>query len=106
MLARAIKADPALRDTVLVMLTSLGRHDDPIHLKEAGIFACLVKPVRQSKLLDVLAEAWGTCAKQPVAQLLTTLALAEPHLTEKKERKIHARVLVADDNTTNQRSPG
>jgi CheY-like chemotaxis protein len=103
MVARAIKADPLLRDTVLVMLTSLGRHDDPTHLKEAGIFACLVKPVRQSKLFDVLAEAWGMCAKQPVAQLLTSLALAEPNPTEKQERKIHARVLVANDNTTNQK---
>jgi signal transduction histidine kinase/AmiR/NasT family two-component response regulator/HPt (histidine-containing phosphotransfer) domain-containing protein len=103
MVARAIKADPALRDTVLVMLTSQGRQDDPTHLKEAGIFACLVKPVRQSKLFDVLAEAWGTCVEQPVAEMLTTLTLAESHPTEKKERKIHARVLVADDNTTNQK---
>jgi len=70
MLARAIKADPALQETVLVMLTSLGQPDDVNLLKEAGIFACLVKPVRQSKLWDVLAEAWAAHAKQCPTHLL------------------------------------
>ncbi len=103
MLARAIKADEVLRDTVLVMLTSLGRLDDTHQMQAAGIFACLVKPVRQSKLWDVLAQAWGAHTKQSPVQLLTRPQMSEPRQGEKKYRKYAARVLVADDNTTNQR---
>lgn len=103
MLARAIKADHLLTETVLVMLTSMGQPDDPQQIKEAGIFACLVKPVRQSKLWDVLAQAWGAHMKQSPVQLLTRPQLSEPCPGGKKHRKFAARVLVADDNTTNQR---
>jgi len=108
MLARAIKADPALQETVLVMLTSLGQPDDVNLLKEAGIFACLVKPVRQSKLWDVLAEAWAAHAKQCPTHLLAppTSDLRPPTSASpiaQSERKICARVLVVDDHTTNQK---
>ncbi len=64
MLARAIKADPVLRDTVLILLTLVSHPEASHRLKEAGAFACLVKPVRHSKLWDVLAEAWAACAWQ------------------------------------------
>jgi signal transduction histidine kinase/DNA-binding response OmpR family regulator/HPt (histidine-containing phosphotransfer) domain-containing protein len=103
MLARAIKADPELRATSLVMLTSLGRPDGTNRLKEAGIFACLLKPVRQSKLWDVLAEAWGAHTRQSPVQFLTRAAPARPRPAGKTDRKVHARVLVVDDNTTNQK---
>jgi PAS domain S-box-containing protein len=103
MLARAIKADPELRATLLVMLTSLGRPDNTNRLKEAGVFACLLKPVRQSKLWDVLAEAWGAHTRQSPVQLLTRPAPAKPCSAGKTDRKVHARVLVVDDNTTNQK---
>jgi len=103
MLARAIKADPELRSTTLVMLTSLGSPDATTRLKEAGVFACLLKPVRQSKLWDVLAQAWGAHTRQSPVQLLTRTAPGNSRTIGKTERKVHARVLVADDNTTNQK---
>jgi two-component system sensor histidine kinase/response regulator len=103
MLARAIKADPELRATTLVMLTSLGHPDGTDRLKEAGIFACLLKPVRQSRLWDVLAEAWGAHTRQSPVQLLTLAAPAKARPAAKTDRKTHARVLVVDDNTTNQK---
>jgi nitrogen fixation negative regulator NifL len=103
MLARAIKADPDLRATLLVMLTSLGRPDDTTRLREAGVFACLLKPVRQSKLWDALAEAWGAHTRQSPVQPLTHTASARPRSAGKTDRKAHSRVLVVDDNTTNQK---
>lgn len=103
MLARAIKADPDLRATLLVMLTSLGRPDDTTRLREAGVFACLLKPVRQSKLWDTLAEAWGAHTRQSPVQSLTRTVSSRPRSAGKTDRKVHARVLVADDNTTNQK---
>ena len=103
MLARAIKADPQLRATLLIMLSSLGHPDATKRFKEAGIFACLLKPVRQSKLWDVLVEAWGTHTRQSPAQLPMRPVPARPVPAGKTDRKVHARVLVVDDNTTNQK---
>src|SRR4029077_6542013 len=71
MLARTIKAEAPLKPTVLIMLTSLGQPDDPSELKRAGIFACLNKPARQSKLWDVLAEAWASRLQQSPTEMLT-----------------------------------
>jgi CheY-like chemotaxis protein len=57
-LARAIKQDPALSRTRLVLLTSIGL-DTGQERREAGIDASLPKPVRQSKLYDTLATVMG-----------------------------------------------
>jgi len=64
-LARAIKADPATRDTVLVMLTSVGYSGAMKRTEGASVDACLTKPVRQSQLLNTLATTWSK--KQRVA---------------------------------------
>src|SRR5262249_51228034 len=57
MLGRIIKGDPSLRETVLLMLTSMGQRGDAARMMGAGFAAYLVKPVRQSQLLDALATA-------------------------------------------------
>jgi PAS domain S-box-containing protein len=58
--AGAIKADPDLRDTVVVLLTSVGEWSDLSRRTEgARVDASLVKPVRQSQLLISLATAWS-----------------------------------------------
>src|SRR6202035_5557804 len=54
-LAAAIKADPALRDAVVVMLSSVGHWTEVRHMEGASIDACLVKPVRQKQLASTLA---------------------------------------------------
>jgi two-component system sensor histidine kinase/response regulator len=58
-LARAIKGDPVLAGTRLIVLTSFGQAFSPAELKSAGIEAYLVKPVKQSRLFDCLANAMG-----------------------------------------------
>src|SRR6266404_3036231 len=103
MLARAIKADALLRETVIVMLTSLGQPDDVNQLKKAGIFACLVKPARQSKLWDVLAEAWAARLKQSPAQMLTMPAAVAAPMPSRRGRLVTPRTLVVDDGITNQK---
>jgi signal transduction histidine kinase len=56
-LARAIKADPELADTRLVLMTSLGRVPAEAELRAAGITAHVAKPVRQSRLYDAFMTA-------------------------------------------------
>src|SRR5471030_1489815 len=58
-MAAAIKADPAIRDTVVVLLTSVGRWCELRRTEGALMDASLVKPVRQSQLLNTLAAAWS-----------------------------------------------
>jgi two-component system sensor histidine kinase/response regulator len=56
-LAHAIKGDPPLADTRLIVLTSVGQAFSPAELKAAGIEAYLVKPIKQSCLFGCLANA-------------------------------------------------
>jgi two-component system sensor histidine kinase/response regulator len=51
-LAQTIKGDHVLADTRLIVLTSIGQRFSSAELKTAGIEACLVKPVKQSRLFD------------------------------------------------------
>jgi PAS domain S-box-containing protein len=94
-LARAIKSDPAKAATRLVMLTPLGfRKDDPAHA--AGVQACITKPIKQSRLLDRLAEI-TTGEKHPSDM---ESAVGQPVLAREQSR---ARILVADDNLVNRK---
>jgi len=107
-LARAIKADPALRETVLVMLTSIGQQGDARRMAEAGFAAYLVKPVRPSELMDALAAVWGAKARAIPTVLVTRHTLAESRAGKtpppaETSRHIRAYVLVAEDNIVNQK---
>jgi len=95
MLARAIKADPQLADTALLMLSSLGRGYDQGRLAAIGVTAYLVKPVRQSDLLNALMTLRGRSAAAP-ALPRTAQAGAGTRPGQ------NARVLLAEDNLTNQ----
>jgi signal transduction histidine kinase/AmiR/NasT family two-component response regulator/HPt (histidine-containing phosphotransfer) domain-containing protein len=101
MLARAIKAEPALQKIVVLMLTSLGQPENVDELKAAGIFASLVKPVRQSKLWDALAEAWAAHGKPAPTLPLAGPALTGPRQPVTQGRIRQSHVLVTDDNPTN-----
>jgi CheY-like chemotaxis protein len=95
-LGRRIKADAELRDTVLVMLTSVGSRGDAARLQDIGFSAYLCKPVKQSDLYSAIATALrgtqrGGAAERPECA---------PGLSE--ERKANVRILVAEDNPVNR----
>jgi CheY-like chemotaxis protein len=56
-LGRKIKADPALEDLCLVILTSLGTRGETRSLAEIGFQGYLTKPVKQQELMGVLLLA-------------------------------------------------
>ena len=68
-LARAIKSDPVIRVTRLVMLTSHGQLLSPGELKELGIDSCLIKPAKQSRLFDCITGAMDRAAIEIVPPL-------------------------------------
>jgi len=92
MLARAIKADPAIVATRLVILTSLGQVLDADGLKRAGVDACLLKPVKQSRLLDCMVSIIAGASPQPPERVGAPVP----------EPPRHARILLAEDNPVNQ----
>jgi two-component system, sensor histidine kinase and response regulator len=77
-LGRAIKSDPQLADTQLVMLSSRGHRGDARRVSEAGFAAYLVRPVRQSFMLEALRAVWAN-AQDPtqIHPLVTRHSLAE-----------------------------
>jgi CheY-like chemotaxis protein/HPt (histidine-containing phosphotransfer) domain-containing protein len=97
-LGRRIKADPECRETVLIMMTSLGQRDDAKRLEAAGFAACISKPIRQGQLRDCLAQVLG---RKRGENALTSGRLITHH-TVSEARITRARILLAEDNITNQ----
>jgi CheY-like chemotaxis protein len=107
-LARAIKADPNLNRTVLIMLSSSGQRADSIFMKEAGIAAYLTKPARFSQLLDSLRRVCSvsTAAVEPDIQSTRQLH-SESHAIPVRPMRSRTggqcRILVIEDNRVNQK---
>ena len=104
-LAGVIRADPLLRGTAVIMLTSMGHRNEVRHMQGASIDACLVKPVRQSQLLDALATAWSKSLPSGFAGRTKALHQIAPEKSKPAGRFAGApvRVLVAEDNVVNQK---
>jgi len=104
-LACAIKADSDIQDTVLVMLSSVCHIGTTAQLSGVGIAACLVKPVHGSKLMDVLATAWGAYEQDP--SMGETKGVLQPQPKSKNEGAAenikNAHVLLAEDNHVNRK---
>ncbi|HEX2109527.1 MAG TPA: response regulator [Rubrobacteraceae bacterium] len=97
-LTRAVKADPILASTRLVLLTSIGE-DLAREAREAGVEACLTKPVRQSQLYDCLAAIEGIYGRMEEERTPTSAAGGE----RRAEAMKGARILLAEDNLVNQK---
>jgi PAS domain S-box-containing protein len=99
MLANKIKTDPAIASARLVMLTSLGYLPSERLWKEVGIGAYLVKPVKQSRLFDAIAQVMRD--PEPAAKLAAAPAIVEKLAAPAP--KVVVRILLAEDNPVNQK---
>lgn len=92
--ARRIRANPISSGLEIIMLTSLGMKGDAERCKESGIGGYLVKPIKQSELLDGIMLAMG----HPVVErgpVITRLTI------EDARRRL--KILLAEDNIINQK---
>lgn len=101
--ARAVRSEPLMDNTRILILTSVGERGDARRFKELGCAAYLTKPVRQSQLLDALAETLVDLdtedrpeQKDRGAGIITRHSLGEDAVES-------ARLLVAEDNPVNQK---
>ena len=102
-LAQMVKADPAIRDVVFVMLTSIGQRTE---VKTPAIDVCLVKPVRQSQLWNALTESWAKklqrdSVNQEQVRYAPSMSALKSRLNGCGDRPL--RVLVVEDNIVNQK---
>ncbi len=98
-LASLIKADAAIKDTVVIMLSSIGHWGEVKDLTERTVDLCLTKPVRSSQLLNVLASTWSKRAHSK--NTVPTGVEPRKNLAGRFTNR-SLRVLVADDNVVNQ----
>ncbi len=93
-LAEQIQMDLSLLGSTIMMLTSAGHLGDAARCRKLGISAYLVKPIRQSELLNAICHVLNKTAKTEDAPLITRHTL--------REEGSCTRVLVAEDNAVNQ----
>jgi two-component system, sensor histidine kinase and response regulator len=91
-LATEIKQDPALAQTLVIMLSSVGPPAEGVGWEQAGIAAYLVKPIKQSELLVTLMRL-----------LKVTAPEADPAPIGQPVRIRPLRILLAEDSVINQR---
>ena len=95
MLAKAIREQPELAQTLMLMLTSGDRQGDLALCRELGISAYLFKPIKQSELFNALVTTLGVNGVEDHATPTPTPAPIDklPPL----------RILLAEDNLANQK---
>jgi two-component system, sensor histidine kinase and response regulator len=93
-LARTIRARADLEKLRLVMLTR--RHADVTNARDAGIDACLVKPVRQTVLYECLVNVMAGHSQEAAA----TPAVLDPVNTAPAANR--GNILLVEDNLINQ----
>ena len=99
-LVERIRERAGLVGVTIMMLTSGNRLGDAARCREVGIAAYLIKPVRQSSLLDAILTTLGmqfTGSGQLMEQVDTEVETG----AAKARRKL--RILVAEDNAVNQK---
>jgi signal transduction histidine kinase/CheY-like chemotaxis protein/HPt (histidine-containing phosphotransfer) domain-containing protein len=98
-LGRKIKASYALKNTILVLMSSIGGRGDARRLEDSGFAAYLTKPVGQSQLFNCLTMVNGMhreTEKDRSETIVTRHTIAEHH-------KRRVRILLAEDDITNQK---
>jgi len=98
-LGRRIQADPCLKSTRLVLLTTSRQQDERQRFAELGFAGYLLKPVAQRDLASCLAqvlsdktELWHVRTQKIATQLVAAQRGRERH-----------RILIAEDNVVNEK---
>jgi signal transduction histidine kinase/DNA-binding response OmpR family regulator len=93
--AEKIKRDPELTGATIMMLSSANQTQDAARCRKMGIAVYMVKPIRQSELLDAMITALGTVSSIPKIQ--SSGLPSSPNTL----RPLH--ILLAEDNPINQK---
>ena len=100
-----IKNDPVLKQTLLVMATSMGQRGDAHRLETIGFSAFITKPVKKAILFDCLRIVLGRGKKSSseVQQQIITSFKVEETMGSGKQSDRHLKIILAEDNFMNQK---
>ena len=96
MLAEQIRLVPGLRETPLIMLSSAWNFESSARSRELGIDHCLIKPVKQSDLLDSIVTSFRVATADEVPGQDRTPGIPEHKITSLK-------ILLTEDGLVNQK---
>ncbi|MCP4160371.1 MAG: response regulator [Deltaproteobacteria bacterium] len=96
-LGKMIKSDPKLKNTKLVLLTSIGVRRDAKRFESAGFKGYLTKPVKIMELKSILLSVLGKNDSEQ-NEIVTRHSTQNSTLFQGRQ----ARILLVEDNTTNQ----
>ncbi len=106
-LAEAIKKEPGLDHTVLIMLFSVLHQSDLDYLQRLGLAACLTKPLRTRLLLETMSTVWSARINhQKIKMIVLHRPTFEDYRTEAARplpQYSSSHVLLAEDNLANQK---
>ena len=94
-LAEKIRHDPALSNTLVMMLTSADGGEDVKRCRRLGIRAYLLKPIRKSELLAAVLTVIGESSPKPAKQAAPDIPAGKAVLS--------LRILLVEDNPVNQK---
>lgn len=97
-LGKKIKADPEIKDTLMIMVTSLGRKSDNERWEEIGFNGYLSKPVRQKQIKDIIMSVFNDSQIEKKPAKMTE----KTETTKLSFDKSKVKILIAEDNPTNQ----
>ena len=97
-LVERIRNQSEIATATVMMLSSGARHGEMARFRELGLFAYLVKPIRQNELRDAIARSLD---RRDPQSALKTIPPALERRAPKSAASLH--VLLAEDNTVNQR---
>lgn len=92
-LTKSLREDPTLAATKVIMLTSGDRSEDTLHCDSLGIAAYLLKPAKQSELLEAIEVTLGVLVAK---RDLPDAGGAMPPIRS-------LRILLAEDSVVNQK---
>src|SRR5262249_47286182 len=100
-LGQRIGAEPALRQTRLVLLTSSGERGDSARFAEIGFSGYLLKPVTQRDLIQTLVAVLNA----PLGEwrVRTAPIVARETMDVRRQPSTARRLLLAEDNLVNQK---
>jgi signal transduction histidine kinase/ligand-binding sensor domain-containing protein/DNA-binding response OmpR family regulator len=102
-LGRAIKADPAYRDIVLVLLTSGLEPGVAARARAVGFAACLSKPLHEDDLLAALSLAWGAVQDSRTEEPRSGDESSVVPVAVTVASDLAPRALLCEDNVVNQK---
>jgi signal transduction histidine kinase/CheY-like chemotaxis protein len=102
-LAAAIKSDPEIRDTGVILMSSTGNWRDVSRVESERADACLMKPVREQQLIQALTEALSKPHGTEVPSVACASAASLGPVRREGGEVAWLRVLLAEDNVVNQK---